>query len=86
MSASLLVAPVVAAGDGFDWGAVLPLVGVILGAAATGWVSALVLAARRSPPETVAAVLGTHWDREKEAAAVVVVCGFLRAYGPRGTS
>jgi hypothetical protein len=39
MSASLLVVPVVAAEDGFDWGAVLPLVGVILGAAATGWVS-----------------------------------------------
>jgi hypothetical protein len=34
-----LVAPVVAAEDGFDWGAVLPLVGVVLGAAATGWVS-----------------------------------------------
>jgi hypothetical protein len=34
-----LVAPVLAADDSFNWEAALPLVGVVLGAAATGWVS-----------------------------------------------
>jgi hypothetical protein len=42
---------------------------------------ALVLAARRSPTETVAAVLHTYWSREREAAAVAAVCGFIQAHG-----
>lgn len=42
--------------------------------------SALILAAVRSPPEAVAAVVSTYWEREKEAAAVYAVCAFLRAH------
>lgn len=42
--------------------------------------SALILAARRSPIESVSAVLSTYWKREAQAAAVNAVCGFLRAH------
>lgn len=42
--------------------------------------SALILAARRSPPESIAAVLRTYWDRELELAAVIAVCEFICAY------
>ena len=38
---------------------------------------ALILAARRSPVEAVAAVLSTYWDEEQERAATFAVCEFI---------
>lgn len=42
--------------------------------------SALIDGARRSPPETLAALLETYWDRHREQRAVAAVCDFLRAH------
>lgn len=43
--------------------------------------SALILAARRSPVEVVRAVGSSYLDRKLDYAAAVSVCEFLRAYG-----
>jgi hypothetical protein len=45
-------------------------------------ISALVIAARRSPPEAVAAYLSTYWHRgAAEVAAIEVVGRFIQAFG-----
>jgi hypothetical protein len=41
---------------------------------------ALILAARRSPVEAISAVVSTYWSREIELAAVIAVCGWIRAH------
>lgn len=42
--------------------------------------SALILAAARSPIEGLAAVLSTYWRRHTEQRAIKLACDFIRTY------
>ena len=46
-------------------------------------VGALVLGARRMPPEAIEALINTYWRREKQIAAVTAAATFIHAHAQR---